>query len=66
METVQKSIRLSQSVHDKILRYRGWTFTEKLHNYVEDSERRRDQVDRLSFENEQLRLQIGRLKSECQ
>lgn len=65
METVQKSVRLSRSTHDKIYRYRGWNFTEKLHNYIEDAERRRDENDRLRFENEQLRLQIERLKSEC-
>lgn len=70
-ETVQKSVRLSLSVHNTIERYRGWTFTDKLHNYINDAERWRRQVDRLTyeadrltFENEQLRLQIERLKSD--
>lgn len=64
-ETVQKSVRLSRSVYERIERYRGWSFTEKLHNYIRDADTMSVQVERLRFENEQLRLQIKRLKSEC-
>lgn len=61
-ETVQKSVRLSQRAYSYINRYSGWTFTDKLHSCIADSEKLRDEVDRLTFENDQLRLQIQRLK----
>ena len=69
-KTNQKCVRLSDRVAKYIEGYRGENFSQKLENYVLDTEERRDQLvldwERLSAEIRDKRQEPGQLRSKLQ
>ena len=64
-KTNQKCVRLSDRVAKYIEGYRGENFSQKLENYVLDTEERREQLvldwERLSAEIRDKRQELGQL-----
>ncbi len=69
-KTNQKCVRLSDRVAKYIEGYRGENFSQKLENYVLDTEERREQLvldwERLSAEIRDKRQELGQLRSKLQ
>ena len=69
-KTNQKCVRLSDRVAKYIEGYRGENFSQKLENYVLDTEERREQLvldwERLSAEIQDKRQELGQLRSKLQ
>ena len=69
-KTNQKCVRLSDRVAKYIESYRGENFSQKLENYVLDTEERREQLvldwERLSAEIQDKRQELGQLRSKLQ
>ncbi len=69
-KTNQKCVRLSDRVAKYIESYRGENFSQKLENYVLDTEERREQLvmdwERLNAEIQDKRQELARLRSKMQ
>ena len=69
-KTNQKCVRLSDRVAKYIENYRGENFSQKLENYVLDTEERRERLvldwERLSAEIQDKRQELGQLKNKIQ
>lgn len=69
-KTNQKCVRLSDRVAKYIQSYRGENFSQKLENYVLDTEERREQLvmdwERLNAEIQDKRQELSRLRSKLQ
>ena len=69
-KTNQKCVRLSDRVAKYIESYRGENFSQKLENYVLDTEERREQLvmdwERLNAEIQDKRQELARLRSRMQ
>lgn len=69
-KTNQKCVRLSDRVAKYIEGYRGENFSQKLENYVLDTEERREQMvmdwERLNAEIQDKRQELTRLRSKTQ
>lgn len=69
-KTNQKCVRLSDRVVKYIEGYRGENFSQKLENYVLDTEERREQLvmdwERLNAEIQDKRQELVRLRSKLQ
>lgn len=69
-KTNQKCVRLSDRVAKYIESYRGENFSQKLENYVLDTEERREQLtldwERLNAEIHDKRQELARLRSRMQ
>ena len=69
-KTNQKCVRLSDRVAKYIESYRGENFSQKLENYVLDTEERREQLvmdwERLNAEIQDKRQELARVRSKMQ
>lgn len=69
-KTNQKCVRLSDRVAKYIEGYRGENFSQKLENYVLDTEERREQLvmdwERLNAEIQDKRQELARLRSKVE
>lgn len=69
-KTNQKCVRLSDRVAKYIEGYRGENFSQKLENYVLDTEERREQLvmdwERLNAEIQDKRQELARVRSKVQ
>lgn len=69
-KTNQKCVRLSDRVAKYIEGYRGENFSQKLENYVLDTEERREQLvmdwERLNAEIQDKLQELARLRSKLQ
>lgn len=69
-KTNQKCVRLSDRVAKYIEGYRGENFSQKLENYVLDTEERREQLvmdwERLNAEIQDKRQELARFRSKVE